>query len=98
MSKKQYDVYAIGNALVDYEIEVEDQFFDQNKIEKSLMTLVDEDRQKELIDAVKGHIREKQGGGSAANTVVALSKLGGKGYYKQTLMPTDYLKESLANV
>ncbi|MFY0607839.1 MAG: adenosine kinase [Cyclobacteriaceae bacterium] len=81
MSDKKYDVYAIGNALVDYEIEVDDAFFETHGIEKSLMTLVDGDRQAELIEVVKGHIKEKQGGGSAANTVVAVSTLGGKGYY-----------------
>ncbi len=80
MSKK-YDVYAIGNALVDYVIEVEESFFAEQNVEKSLMTLVDADRQQELTAAIKGLIKEKQGGGSAANTIVALSKLGGNGYY-----------------
>lgn len=77
----KYDVYAIGNALIDYEIEVDDAFLAANHVEKSLMTLVDADRQKELIAAVAGRIREKQGGGSAANTVVAVSKLGGRAFY-----------------
>lgn len=81
MTKKKYDVYAIGNALVDYVIEVDDTFFTEHNVEKSLMTLVDEERQQELTTAVKGLIKEKQGGGSAANTIVALSKLGGIGYY-----------------
>ena len=49
MSKK-YDVCAIGNALVDYEIEVEDQFFGNNEVEKGLMTLVDEERQSSLLE------------------------------------------------
>lgn len=80
MSKK-YDVYAIGNALVDYEIEVDDAFLTNNGVEKALMTLVDADRQKKLIEAVQGKIKAKQGGGSAANTIIAVSKLGGKGYY-----------------
>lgn len=80
MSKK-YNVYAIGNALIDYEIEVDDAFLGTHNIEKSLMTLVDEARQNELIEAVRGKIREKQGGGSAANTIVALASLGGSGYY-----------------
>jgi sugar/nucleoside kinase (ribokinase family) len=78
---KKYDVYAIGNALVDYEIEVDDAFLTNNGVEKALMTLVDADRQKELIEAVQGKIKAKQGGGSAANTIIAVSKLGGKGYY-----------------
>ena len=61
MSKK-YDVCAIGNALVDYEIEVEDQFFSDNDVEKGLMTLVDEDRQGALLNEVKGNVKKKQGG------------------------------------
>lgn len=79
--KKKYDVCAIGNALVDYEIEVEDQFFEENHVEKGLMTLVDEERQGELVGKVAGKIKKKQGGGSAANTIFALSEFGGKGFY-----------------
>ncbi len=78
---KKYDVCAIGNALIDYEIEVEDQFFEENTVEKGLMTLVEEERQKDLLSAVQGKIRKKQGGGSAANTIFGLSELGGKGFY-----------------
>ena len=55
--KKKYDVYAIGNALVDYEIEINDGFLNENKVEKGLMTLVDEDRQAELIKAVENKIK-----------------------------------------
>ncbi|MBC6425575.1 MAG: adenosine kinase [Ekhidna sp.] len=80
MSKK-YDVCAIGNAIVDYEIEVTDNFFDENGIEKGLMTLVDEERQRTVLGAAKEKIRKKQGGGSAANTIVGMSALGGKGFY-----------------
>ena len=78
---KQYDVCAIGNALVDYEINVEDSFFQKNSIEKGLMTLVDTDRQTVLLDQVANLIKQKQGGGSAANSIVALSQFGGRGFY-----------------
>ncbi|MEO9483446.1 MAG: adenosine kinase [Ekhidna sp.] len=80
MSKK-YDVCAIGNALVDYEIEVEDQFFADNEVEKGLMTLVDEERQGTLLAEVAGKVKKKQGGGSAANTIFGLAEFGGKGFY-----------------
>ena len=78
---KKYDVCAIGNALVDYEIEVQDQFFEDNNVEKGLMTLVEEEQQALLLKAAKGKIKKKQGGGSAANTIVGMSDLGGKGFY-----------------
>ena len=78
---KKYDVCAIGNALVDYEIEVNDGFFEDHKIEKGLMTLVDRDRQLQLLTGMRGQIKKKQGGGSAANTIFGLSAFGSKGYY-----------------
>lgn len=77
----KYDVCAIGNALVDYEIDVKDDFFNSNDIEKGMMTLVEEDRQTVLLKQVSNNIKKKQGGGSAANSIVALNQLGGKGFY-----------------
>ena len=44
----QYDVYAIGNALVDSEFKVEESFFQENNIEKGLMTLVEQDQLDDL--------------------------------------------------
>lgn len=96
-AKKKYDVYAIGNALVDYEIEINDAFLKQHKVEKGLMTLVDEDRQEILMKAVHNQIKKKQGGGSAANTIIALSQLGGKGFYSCKVAMDDdgvfYIKD-----
>ena len=77
----QYDVYGIGNALVDMEYEVHDQFLAKYKIDKGLMTLVDETRQNELLDALGGTPKNQQCGGSAANTIIAISQFGGKGFY-----------------
>ncbi len=78
---RKYDVCAIGNALVDYEIKVSDGFFEKHKVEKGLMTLVDADRQDQLIHLLEHAITKRQGGGSAANTIFGLSELGGKGFY-----------------
>ncbi len=80
MSAK-YDVYAIGNALVDMEYEISDEFLEKYKIDKGLMTLVDEVRQNELLDALGGTPRKQQCGGSAANTVIAVSQFGAKAFY-----------------
>ncbi len=77
----KYDVYAIGNALVDMEYEVNDDFLSKFKIDKGLMTLVDEERQNELLDALGGTPRKQQCGGSAANTVIAVSQFGAKAFY-----------------
>ena len=63
MTKKKYDVYAIGNAIVDFEIEIDDVFLEENGVEKGLMTLVDEQRQATLLKAAASKIRKKQAGG-----------------------------------
>lgn len=78
---KKYDVTGIGNALVDIEFKVKDQFFVDNNVEKGLMTLVDEDRQNHLMRVINHAEAKKQAGGSAANSVVAVSQFGGRSYY-----------------
>ncbi len=78
---KQYDVVGIGNALVDIEFKVTDEFFVVNQVEKGLMTLVDEERQQQLMQVINTEEAKKQCGGSAANTVIAVSQFGGKSYY-----------------
>lgn len=79
----KYDVYALGNALVDTEIEVSDAFLDQAGIGKGLMTLVDEAQQQALLDALskEATAHKQTSGGSACNTVVATQLFGGRSYY-----------------
>jgi sugar/nucleoside kinase (ribokinase family) len=76
----KYDVYAIGNALVDMEYEVHDEFFKKHQIEKGHMTLVDEERQNYLLDALGTAPKKQQCGGSAANTAIAAAQLGAKAF------------------
>ena len=45
---KTYDVYGVGHALVDQQYRVTVDFLNNWKIGKGVMTLVDENRQKEL--------------------------------------------------
>ena len=76
-----YDLYAIGNALVDSEYEVSDALLQKMGISKRHMTLIDTPRRAELLNHVI-HLQPRQtGGGSAGNTVVALAQLGGKAFY-----------------
>lgn len=87
-----FDVYAIGNAIVDIVSEVDHSFFQHHGIEKGVMTLVDESRQMELMKAIDMKKSKMSGGGSAANTVVALSQFGGKAFYS-CLVANDVLGE-----
>lgn len=86
---KQYDVYGIGNALVDIVTEVDLDFFVKNEIEKGVMTLVDEKRQHHLIKAIDMKKSKVSSGGSAANTMIGLSQFGGKSFYSCLVAKDD---------
>ncbi|MEX2131484.1 MAG: adenosine kinase [Pseudohongiellaceae bacterium] len=80
---KKYHVYAIGNALVDTEFEVHDDFFAEFGIEKGFMTLVSHEQQVQLLKILNegAALRKRAGGGSAANSLYALSQFGGKAFF-----------------
>jgi len=76
-----YHLYAIGNALVDSEYQVADAQLAHMGVAKGQMTLIDSDRRAALLHGVSNHTARRNGGGSAGNTAVALSQLGGKAFY-----------------
>ena len=86
---KKYDVYGIGNAIVDIVTEVDHDFFNRNEIEKGVMTLVDEKRQQELMKVIDMKKSRMSGGGSAGNTVVAVNQFGGKAFYSCVVAKDD---------
>jgi sugar/nucleoside kinase (ribokinase family) len=100
MSKK-YDVYGIGNALVDMEFEVSTDFLQKASIQKGLMTLVEESRQTEIISNLHGIQHKRSCGGSAANTMIAISQFGGKSFYSCKVANDEtgnfYYKDLLEN-
>ncbi len=82
---KNYDVYGIGNALVDSEYEVDDAFIIDAKMEKGIMTLIEADERRSLLQLLEEkheHVVVKlAGGGSAANTIFIVAQLGGAAFY-----------------
>ena len=76
-----YDLYAIGNALVDSEYEVSDAQLQTMGVDKRHMTLIDEARRTTLLGHLEASHARRTGGGSAGNTVVALAQLGGRAFY-----------------
>lgn len=76
-----FDVYAVGNALVDTEYEVDEGFLRDHKIEKGLMTLVDSARLQQLTRALRELKPKRDAGGSAANTTIAVRGFGGTAFY-----------------
>jgi sugar/nucleoside kinase (ribokinase family) len=84
---------------VDTEIRVEDHELAQMGVEKGLMTLVDEARQHELSEHLRGHLvtASRASGGSAANTVIAAARFGAPAFYSCKVADDDngdfYLKD-----
>lgn len=97
----QYDVYGIGNALVDMEFEVTPDFLQEMNVQKGLMTLVDQARQSELVNNLHGIQHKRSCGGSAANTLIAVAQLGGNGFYSCKVADDElgdfYTKDLLAS-
>ena len=70
-------ILGIGNAIVDVICKVDEDFLDKNKLTKSTMKLIfDEKEFKDLLSNLK--IEKTVSGGSVANSVVGLSQLGNK--------------------
>jgi len=80
---KKFDVYGIGAAIVDIEVVVSNHFLSENKVEKGIMTLVDEERQHQLINSLTSQKTpvKRNCGGSACNSIVAASSFGSKTFY-----------------
>lgn len=76
-----YDVYGLGNALVDIECEVSTELLEELGIDKGVMTLLEEADQHRIIQRLDGHPLKRGCGGSAANTLIAVSQFGGQACY-----------------
>ncbi|MEM6469745.1 MAG: adenosine kinase [Planctomycetota bacterium] len=76
-----YDVFGVGNALVDVQARVDDDFLTNLSIEKGIMTLVDDDQQSDVLTRLDGKPLNRCAGGSAANTIAAIADLGGSAGY-----------------
>jgi len=80
MSRK-HDVYGVGHALVDTQYAVSTGSLDQLGIDKGIMTLIDEERQQAIVQALPGAPIASASGGSAANTMIGVAGFGGRACY-----------------
>lgn len=75
----QFDVCGLGNAVVDIFLEVDDKSFEALGFERGTMRLVEKDEQQSLLENfhTSEHDLKLVSGGSVANSIIALSQLGG---------------------
>jgi len=76
-----YDVYGVGNAIMDMQVRCDDAFLNAMAIEKGVMTLTDDEHQQNILDALADHDVNFCSGGSAANTIVGIAEMGGVAAY-----------------
>ena len=78
-----YDLYGLGNALVDTEYHVTDSVLASLGIEKGMMTLIDDQRLETLDGFLQDHaeLKKQASGGSAANTLIAAANFGAQVFY-----------------
>lgn len=76
-----YDIYGLGNALVDTEYQVDDGYLREHGIDKGHMTLVDETRLRTLLKGLSERPAKRISGGSAANSIYAAQGFGNRTFY-----------------
>lgn len=78
---KKYDIYSIGNALLDIVYEVPEKVIEQLNLEKGTMTLIDGDTHDQFLELLKTYTPNYACGGSAANTAITAKLFGSKTFY-----------------
>ena len=73
---QQFDLLGIGNSVVDLLYKVDDEFIKNNKLEKGVMTLIDEEKAEKFYSKLKQGV--EVAGGSVANSTVGFASLSGK--------------------
>jgi len=78
-TSKQYDVTAIGNAIVDVLAQADDALLAAHHLPKGAMHLIDADAADRLYAVMGAGIESS--GGSAGNTIAGIAALGGRGAF-----------------
>lgn len=77
----KYNVYGVGNALVDVQARIDEPHLGQLDFTKGIMTLVDEPTQSRVLSSLDGARVSRCAGGSAANTIAGVVDFGGTAAY-----------------
>ncbi len=86
---RSYDIYGIGNALVDSEFRVDEQELASLGVEKGTMTLIDAERRAALLRGLGELPGKRASGGSAANTMIAAAQMGSRCFYSCKVAPDE---------
>ena len=76
-----FDVFGIGNALVDIQAQVSDDQLLAAGFDRGIMTLVEDEQQRLVLQSLDGSPLNRCAGGSAANTIMGIANFGGQAAY-----------------
>ncbi len=79
--QRTFDVFGVGNALVDILAQVNETFIGMFGLKKGGMMLMDAPEQGQILQHLESQSLQLASGGSAANTMVAIAQSGGNGVY-----------------
>lgn len=80
-----FNVYGVGNAIMDLQVQCDDDFLVKSGLEKGIMALTSEEDQQKILKTLSNHNINYCSGGSAANTIVGIADMGGTvGYCGKT--------------
>lgn len=90
MANKKFDVFGVGNALVDILAFVPDDFISARQLNRGSMMLMNSATQSGILQGLELKDLKLASGGSAANTMVAISQSGGSGLYSGKVARDTY--------
>ncbi len=90
--KSVYDVTGIGSALLDFTVDVDDIFLSSLGLRKGEMHLIDAERSREIFSLLKNRNTHIAPGGSCANTIAGIARMGGRGSFLGRVASDDYGK------
>ena len=86
-----FDLYGLGNALVDTEYHVSDELLSALGVEKGMMTLIDDAQLQALENQLsdQAELKKQASGGSAANSLIAAANFGSRVFYSCKVADDD---------
>ena len=87
---KKYDIFGIGNALIDFSVEVSDNVIKELNLTKGRSNLVSEEKSKKIIDRIRYANTKIVAAGSAANTIITIAMLGAKTAFAGKIGDDEY--------
>ncbi len=90
--KKDLQLFGIGNAIIDIQVQVEHSAFETLNLRKGGMALATQEDQQRLHAMLEHAPTVKSSGGSAANSVIAFAQFGGKAGYSGLLGDDEHGK------